>query len=102
MAILKSRSPETVKHGFSLLKPFAVEPSPRPFVLYGHAKYQLAFKESEPDIVAVIEQGQRLLNEPDLNVEWPFQLLTNIFKESQQVSSIFWQAKVTYSYMYLS
>ena len=93
MAVLKSRILETVESGLASLLPFTSEPSPEPFVLYGFAKYLMALKKPEAEILEVIQSGQRALSEETQesataeasDVEWPYQLLTEIFPESRQV-----------------
>ncbi len=58
----------------------------RPYIYYGLAKYLIALKRPETDVTEVIEKGLTAVKEVgEKKNTWPFELLSEIFKENQQV-----------------
>ena len=88
MANLQSRSLESIKSSFAAMEALSAEAANLPYVYYGLAKYLIALKRPETDVLDVIEKGLAAIKDVG-NKEnvWPFQLLSEIFKENQQVRS---------------
>jgi hypothetical protein len=86
---LRSRSLENIKSGLASLKALADDPAARPYVFYGLAKYLVALKQPEDKVSEAIGRGLRLLGEAggEANSDWAFPILSQIFKESQEVSA---------------
>ena len=86
MSNLQSRGLESIKSSLSALESLATEAANRPYIYFGLAKYLMALKRSEAEVVEVIEKGLAAVKEVgERKNEWPFELLSQIFKENQQV-----------------
>ena len=86
MSNLQSRGLESIKSSLTALESLAAEAANRPYIYYGLAKYLMALKRSEAEVVEVIEKGLAAVKEVgERKNEWPFELLSQIFKENQQV-----------------